>query len=142
MSGYRPCVISEMKFLDFYDLVRIAKDISRRYGLPPVPSEKVYRRCYSDGISQPVMLTGRNGHLWVDRYYGAYWLKTDKLYYFYVTATHVAEELTGWQEAAQARGVPCRIPTRIRKELLAAMNEMKQSGNSIWISPEDFPSAA
>lgn len=138
----RPRIKSDMHFLSCTALSRIANAIANRYDLPPVIQEALEERCYTDPISQPLMLTNRHGTLWLDRYYGAYCLAAGDFHYFYITATHVFEEWIAWQEAAQTRHRPLRMPPRIRAELLSALCQMRRANHSVWICPREFPFAA
>lgn len=139
----RPRIKSDMTFLSCDALSRVANAIANRYDLPPVLGDTLYDRCYNkEVISQPLMLVNQHGTLWLDRYYGAYHLSTGEFHYFYITATHIAEEMIGWREAARARNMPCRMPPQVRAKLLHALRQMKESGHSVWISCHEFPVAA
>ena len=138
----RPRINSDMHFLGCVALSRIGNAIANRYDLSPVIQETLEESCYTDPISQPLMLINHHGMLWLDRYYGAYCLATGDFHYFYITATHALEELVAWQETAQTRHCPLRMPPQIRAELLSALRQMRKSHLSVWVCQREFPFAA
>lgn len=137
----RPRIKSDMRFLSSEALSRIANAIANRYDLPPVVSDRLIEQCYTDPISQPLVLINRHGTLWLDRYYAAYCLSTGEFHYFYLTVTHVFEELSGWQEVANLRHNPGRMPPQIHAELHSALRQMKRLNHSVWVCTREFPIA-
>lgn len=114
----------------------IANRVAQRYGLTRL-SHRTIRSMYDSTASMPILVSNKNGHLWVDKYYVAYCLKGGPVRYAYLSWYHIDEELDSYAEASRARGTVFRIPADIRECFSIAMRRMAESGKETWNYTEE-----
>ena len=109
-------------------LTSIAQSLARRLSLP-APSLKQVSGAYVEGVypSQPLVLSGENGTLWVDRYYAAYQDRDGLLRYAYISKKHVSEEVNAWRAANRA------LPPDVEAAMRPAVKKMRMSGTAFWL---------
>ena len=98
--------------------------VTSYYGLRAVPAERI-EKLYTEEVSQPLLLTGAEAEVWVDRWYLALREKGRGIRYLYVTSRHIAEEKEG---VRRAKDKGFALPADVAGEFARTEREAAQRG--------------
>ena len=109
----------------------IARLLARRIGIA-APDFVRMSKVYEEGVypSQPLVMCGEGGTLWLDKYYAAFANEQGQLSYAYVSGRYLREEMSSWRRASKP------LPEEIARALTPALKHMSLSGRDVWLSGE------
>ncbi|MBO7358447.1 MAG: hypothetical protein J6U72_01330 [Clostridia bacterium] len=119
--------------LSIRELRRLADRLSADTGAREVTDRELYRNYFAK-IPVPIIAKGRDGTLWVDRYYAAYQKGDGDVRYVYVALRHACEELGACRASQSLEG---QAPPEVLRQLRGALESMKKAGKSVWTAGRD-----
>ncbi|MCL5992916.1 MAG: hypothetical protein M1552_01915 [Firmicutes bacterium] len=82
-----------MRNLPYEEIVTLAKLVANDLGIESLNERRLLRDLRTSP-PMPTIISSREAQLWVDRYYVAYSLKTEKfIHYVYISPEHAKEEM-------------------------------------------------
>jgi len=110
--------------LSYEAIITLAKIVAEDLGMQPINEDRLLQelRAYPP---MPVIIDSGDVQLWVDRYYVAYSLETEKfVHYVYIAPEHAKEELFDLPELI----VNCRKTERVEM-MRDIMHQLKKVGD-------------
>lgn len=125
----KPCLPQHM-------LLQLANALADWYGFRRIVNSELTMMYSMTKVPLPIVLRGKYGMLWVDRYYMALQHEDQDVRYVYLTKAHIHEELYSFRELKNCRENPATLPKEIAVQFRSVLRRMHKTGIPVFVSKE------
>ena len=117
------------QYLDFGSLCALGNELCRRFDLKKPKMSRIMEMYFSP-VPEPIIVSGREARVWIDKYYAAFRPRDGCVRYVYLSRRHIEEETEGVRELQAERGLNWHLPAEIESAFQEALRLMRQRGTA------------